>query len=96
MGKSYAHPLVVMITLPNELDQVRIGVAAGRSIGGAVERNRAKRILKAAIQSLISNIAAGTDILLLARRPIKKTRSVELKPVLEKLMNEAMVIINER
>ena len=43
-GKSFGDPLVVLIVAPNELGSVRIAVVAGRSVGGAVLRNRAKRI----------------------------------------------------
>ncbi len=69
-GKSYAHPLVVLVALPNELEKTRLAVSAGRSIGGAVERNRAKRLLREAIRPNLYSIAHGWDCLFLARRPI--------------------------
>ena len=46
LGKSYAHPFVVLIKHPNHEDFSRFGVAAGRSIGNAVQRNRAKRRIR--------------------------------------------------
>ena len=66
-GKSYAHPLIVLVAFPNQLDYSRVGVAAGRTVGKAVRRNRAKRLLRATIQPLLGEIITGWDILLVAR-----------------------------
>ena len=38
-GKSYAHPLVLLIASRSKSEQYRFGVTASRSIGGAVKRN---------------------------------------------------------
>ena len=67
-GKSYAHPLVVLICLTNDLEKSRLGVAAGRSVGNAVHRNRAKRRLREIIRPLIPMVEPGWDIILLARK----------------------------
>jgi ribonuclease P protein component len=69
-GKSYAHQLFVLVAHPNDLEHPRFGVAAGRSLGNAVNRNRAKRRLRAAIQPVIEEILPGWDIILIARRPL--------------------------
>ena len=69
-GKSYAHPLVVLIAHRREDDQTLFGVAAGRSVGKAVQRNRAKRRLRAAIQPALPNAAPGWDVVLIARQPL--------------------------
>jgi ribonuclease P protein component len=69
-GKSYAHPLIVLVALPSEQGKPRLAVSAGRSVGGAVERNRAKRLLREAIRPNIPAILPGWDCLFLARRPI--------------------------
>ena len=66
-GKSYAHPLVVLIVQKSDQPRVRVGVAAGRTVGTAVTRNRAKRLLREAMRPLIPNIASGQDLILIAR-----------------------------
>jgi ribonuclease P protein component len=48
-------------------DTARIAVVAGRKVGGAVERNRAKRRLRAALAA--TPLSSGTDIVVVARRP---------------------------
>jgi ribonuclease P protein component len=69
-GKSYAHPLVVLVAMPNEQEKPRLAVSAGRSLGGAVDRNRAKRLLREAIRPNLPSVRPGWDCLFLARRPI--------------------------
>lgn len=89
LGLSYAHPFVVLITLANGLQKARIGVAAGRSVGKAVERNRAKRILRATITPLLDKIDGGHDILLLAREGIRGQSSPSVQLALAHLLQRA-------
>ncbi len=70
-GTSYAHPFIVLIKHPNELPFPRIAVAAGRSLGNAVQRNRAKRRIREAVRPLIPSISPGWDIIFLARSPMQ-------------------------
>src|SRR3989304_4410522 len=64
-GKSYADPLVVLIARRSEASSVHVGVAAGRSVGNAVHRNRAKRLLRAAMRPILPVIAPGWDLMLI-------------------------------
>ncbi len=70
IGKTYAHPLVVLLSAQNELSQIRIGVVAGRAFGKAVERNRAKRRLRACLSGQIPHLTLGWDLVFLARKPM--------------------------
>jgi ribonuclease P protein component len=88
-GKAIAHPFVVLLYLPNGLDQVRIGVAAGKSIGNAVERNRAKRVMRAAMQSLLEDLKPGSDIVIIARKPILESRTPDLINILQPRLKAA-------
>ena len=91
-GKSYAHPFIVLVVLPNEMDQSRFGISAGRSIGNAVQRNRAKRILREAIRPLIPGIAAGWDLVILARKPMANARYDEISTALTNLLSQARLL----
>ena len=70
LGKSYAHPLVVLVTNPSAESRPRIAVTAGRSVGGAVQRNRAKRLLREAARALLPALRPGWDLVLIARKPL--------------------------
>ena len=45
----------------------RLGLAVSRQLGGAVERNRIKRRLRAAFEQIQSDLPAGNDYVLIAR-----------------------------
>ena len=89
LGKSYAHPFVVLIKHPNQENHSRFGVSAGRSIGNAVERNRAKRRLREIIRPRITSIRDGWDIVFLARNAINHASHTELKTALDELIIRA-------
>lgn len=69
-GKSYAHPLLVLVALSNELAQARVAVSASRSVGNAVQRNRAKRLMRECIRLQMPYLAPGWDLVFLARSKI--------------------------
>jgi ribonuclease P protein component len=109
-GKSYAHPLVVLMvqahdkgsdptaaapTTPPGLNQprVKIGVAAGRTVGTAVYRNRAKRLLREAIRPLIPNIASNFDVILIARPGLPSATLEETRQALLILLQRAQILI---
>jgi len=69
-----------------------VAVTAGRSVGGAVQRNRAKRVMRAAIQALLGQIKPDMDILLLARPDILLAKSTEVQEVLQELFKRAKLL----
>jgi ribonuclease P protein component len=91
-GKSYAHPLIVLIVSEGEDSRTRIGVAAGRSVGGAVRRNRAKRLLREAVRPLIPLIITGKDLLLVARFPLPDAKMQAVRTTLESLLQRAELL----
>jgi ribonuclease P protein component len=91
-GKSYAHPFVVLIALPNDMDRSRFGIAAGRSTGKAIQRNKAKRILRETLRPLIPSIASGWDIVLLARKSTPTEGYPEIQAALTNLLSRANLL----
>ncbi|MDX1378275.1 MAG: ribonuclease P protein component [Anaerolineales bacterium] len=99
-GKSYAHPLVVLIVKKSDQPRVRVGVAAGRSVGTAVARNRAKRLLREAIRTMIPNMAprdtedgaSGLDMILIARARLASASLQETRQAVQNLLQRAKII----
>jgi ribonuclease P protein component len=64
-----AHGRFMMLTaLPNALPFARLGVAATRKLGGAVARNRAKRLIREVFRR--NKIAPGFDIVVVPKREL--------------------------
>ena len=92
-GKSYAHPLVVLIVHTHEQPRVKIGVAAGRTVGTAVHRNRAKRLLREAMRNLIPDIASNLDLVLIARPGLVSATLEDARYALLNLLQRAQILI---
>ncbi len=92
-GKSYAHPLVVLIVQTHEQARLKIGVAAGRTVGTAVHRNRAKRLLREAMRTLIPNIASNLDLILIARPGLVTATLEDTRQALSNLLQRAQIFI---
>jgi ribonuclease P protein component len=66
-GKSYAHPLVVLVVSRTETETRRIALITGKSVGGAVQRNLVRRRLRAISDGLIPVLDTGFEAVLIAR-----------------------------
>ena len=73
-GSSHATRYLVLYTFPRrdeERDEVRLGVSVNRKVGGAVERNRVKRILREAFWTLADRLPPRHDFVIVARAEIR-------------------------
>lgn len=93
-GKSFAHPLLILIKSPSPDLLLRIGISAGRTVGNAVLRNRAKRRMRASLKVLISSIQPGWDLVFLARKAILEATHTELMAAEKQLLKRAGIYIN--
>lgn len=91
-GKSYAHPLIVLIAQANDEMKVRVGVAAGKAVGAAVKRNRAKRLMREAMRPLISSIPSGWDLILIARPKLASCTLADARLALLTILHRAELI----
>ena len=76
-GQSLVSPCLVCYIRKNSADSVRLGLTVSKKIGGAVERNRAKGVLRVAARSAVKAGLSGVDMLLVARSRtafVKSTR----------------------
>ncbi len=55
----------------------RLGLSVSRKVGGAVERNRVKRLLREAFRTEGAVLPPGTDVVLVARRDLRELAARE-------------------
>lgn len=91
-GTSLSSAHVVVGWSQNTLEVSRFGIVAGKRVGGAVVRNKVKRRLRELIRVRISDIRAGRDIVLIARKSIETVSFQDLGKELDKLLHRAGLI----
>lgn len=83
-GKSMVSPLVVTYVVKNKLDYNRIGITASKKIGNAVERNRARRVIRAAYIQCKDDLSFGYDIVFVARAKVVSAKSTQVQHLMSK------------
>jgi ribonuclease P protein component len=69
-GRSVANRHLVLYTFPNaSTERPRLGLSVSRKVGGAVERNRVKRLLREAFAQTEDDLLSGQDVVVVARPP---------------------------
>jgi ribonuclease P protein component len=84
---------MVLVARASELDHIRVGVVAGRAVGNAVKRNRAKRVLRAAMRRMQGAVRSGWDVVLIARAPLLTAESAEVTETLGELLRRAGLVV---
>ena len=94
-GKSWAHPLIVLLARSNGLTHTRIGLVASKSVGGAVQRNHAKRRMRAELNTQSTRITSGWDLVFVTRRPILDCSAQTLSEAVTELLLRAGFLHSE-
>ena len=82
-GKSFVHPLLVTYIMLNKRGKIRYGITVGKKVGCAVMRNRARRVINAAVSECLKSAdCSGADIVFVARSKTPFVKSTEVYSVM--------------
>src|SRR5205085_2267180 len=67
--RSVSDGWLIVYACANELPHLRLGLSVSRKVGGAVQRNRLRRLYREAFRLSRHGMPTGLDLVLIPRRP---------------------------
>jgi len=86
-GESVANSLAILVTKTNDFQVIRYTVIASRAVGGAVQRNRCRRRLRARAVENLKRLEVGMDCVLIARKRLLYAEPREVDTAVQDLFN---------
>jgi ribonuclease P protein component len=77
-GARLAGRLFLIVYAPNRVQRHRLGLAVGRKVGGAVARNRARRLLRESFRRAERPARNGYDLVVVAHQGIVASGQAEV------------------
>ncbi len=91
-GKSYVSPVLVTYVQKNRLGDSRYGVTASKKTGIAVERNRARRVIKEAFRALCPELKEGYDLVFVARGRTSRVKTQDVQRAMRHHLRAAGIL----
>jgi len=91
-GKSKGSRFAVILYRRNGLKFTRTAFVSSKKVGNSVERNRSRRLMKAAYRAFKPDIKSGYDIVFVARAAIKGCKEPEVERQLKKTLESAGIL----
>ena len=92
-GNAWVNDLLVLKALPNALGLSRYGFSVSRRLGGAVVRNRVKRVLREILRRM--PLKPGWDIIFIARSKAAKAGYAEFNKSVTGLLSKSELLTEE-
>ena len=90
LGGAPVDAAVVLLVAPAPGQQTRVGFTAGRQVGGAVQRNRARRLLREAWRA-VAITTPGLEVVLVAQPGLEGLKSRAVEAEVRRLLRRAGV-----
>ena len=78
-GRSYVSPVLVTYAIKTKNNNLRIGITTSKKVGKAVQRNRCRRVIRAAFAHLHADQSNCYDIIFVARTKTAYCKSYEVE-----------------
>ena len=91
-GESIVGPTVVIYVWRRSRGGIKTGITASKKIGCAVERNRARRVVKSAAAEVLKGVGGNYHLVFVCRRRAITTKSTTVAGQLKNQLTEAGVL----
>jgi len=81
--------------MPNGLTHNRYGLVTSGRVGGAVLRNRTRRLLREAIRALNPKLRTGFDVVLVVRQPLVQQPFDGVTRIVTEMFRQANLMLVE-
>ncbi len=88
-GRSVSSPLFTLVYAKSRSETIRIGFSVSKRVGNAVQRNRAKRRMRACITPMLGTLRGGRNVIVIAKPEVLDAPFCELQTQLETLLERA-------
>lgn len=94
-GKGYVNPFVVTYVFKRKKGSMRLGITTSKKIGGAVQRNRARRIIRAAFAALPVDTTRPVDVVFVARGATTRIKMQQVQKAMANQLGAAGLLKSE-
>ncbi len=95
-GKSKGCRIAVILYRKNGLKYTRTAFVSSKKVGNSVERNRSRRLMRAAYKAVEPVIKSGYDIVFVARAAIIGCKEPEVEKQLKKSLESAGILTGSK
>jgi ribonuclease P protein component len=94
-GKFHAGRFIILYALANKSGRNRIGITSGKKVGGSVQRNRVKRLIRENYRFYETFVKDGFDLVFVARGSERLPEFMEIKKEMKFLLKKLNVFDRE-
>jgi len=87
-----ARQMVIYYFRTTAADDLRVGFVASKKVGKSHVRVRCKRLMREAMRRLLPSLAAGYDLVIVARPPLAQEEFGGVYQIMAKLLRKARLI----
>lgn len=93
-GQTWRGRFMLINIAPNSLPHNRYGVVTGKKLGGAVIRNRVRRLIRQTLRQATPHLQVGWDIVLVAHPTIVGQSQSDISRAFDTLARQAGLVVS--